>query len=304
MWPRTLRGEEKHRQHKRTEEVKLVLGFIRQLRAIDSSFISNTEILEFGSGDGFQLPYLQTIGHVTATDLYRSDNIKKYNGIEFVKCSITTAPFRANKFDIIFSNHVIEHITDLESAFKELRRIGKANCLYAFSVPTALWLLLAVPADYYTKVKKLTRTLVGVVNKNGNRKSIARGRQPASLLNIRRQAGNGFIPQSLRLLLPGGHGCHTGFIHCLSSFRVKLWTDLFQRYGFKILRIEPLLLYGDSEWPIIPTSRFLTRFGLCSSVLFLMEQVERQGGSELEFRGSRNEVAGFLNNVSQSELIR
>jgi hypothetical protein len=84
---------------------------------------------------------------------------------------------------------------------------------------------------------------------------------------------------------------------------VKLGGDLF-RCWYKILRIEHLLLYGDSEWPIIPTSRFLTRFGLCSSVLFLMEQVERQGGSELEFRGSRNEVAGFLNNVSQSELIR
>jgi SAM-dependent methyltransferase len=304
MWPRTLRGEEKHRQHKRTEEVKLTLGFVRQLRAIDSGIISSTEILEFGSGDGFQIPYLQTIGHVTATDLYQSDNVKKYLGIDFVKCSITAAPFRSNKFDIVFSNHVIEHVRDLDSAFRELKRVGKANCLYAFSVPTALWLFLAIPADYCIKVKNLVKRLVGVFNKNGAQAAINKGEQPAFLPNPRQQAGKGFIRQSLKLMLPSGHGCYTGFLHCLRSFRVKLWRDLFQSCGFKILRIEPLLLYGDSEWPIIPTNRFLTRFGLFSSVLFLMEQAERPTESDLELRGFRDEMAGLLNNMSQSELIQ
>jgi hypothetical protein len=35
-----------------------------------------------------------------------------------------------------------------------------------------------------------------------------------------------------------------------------------------VIEVKPLLLYGPSEWPIIPTSTCKTN--LCSSVLFLM----------------------------------
>jgi hypothetical protein len=164
-----------------------------------------------------------------------------------------------------------------------------------------LWLLLSVPADYYNKGTKLMKRLLGIINKNDAQITITKGKRLSSSLNARQQAENRSIPGTLRLLLPSGHGCYTGFLDCLRSFRVKHWRDLFQSHGFRVLRIEPLLLYGASEWPIIPTNRFLTRFGLRSSVLFIMEQIDRPTGFNSRFKDFRNGTARQSNTVSRSE---
>ena len=62
-----------------------------------------------------------------------------------MECGITKTPFDSGQFDVIFSNHVIEQVHDLKSAFRETQRIGTSSCIYAFSVPTNIWLLLSIP---------------------------------------------------------------------------------------------------------------------------------------------------------------
>lgn len=74
----------------------------------------------------------------------------------------------------------------------------------------------------------------------------------------------------LNALLPKGHGVYSQFNDCFKAFTIKAWADFFRKAGFSIHKTVPLLLYGPSERPIIPTSSLFGRYGICSSVLFIM----------------------------------
>lgn len=222
-------------------------------------------VLEFGIGSGFQLPYLKRFGEVTGMDQYLSQEARAQPDVTLVEGSITTTPFDDGQFDLIYSNHVMEHIEDLPAAFSELRRIGKPDCLYAFSVPTNVWLLLAIPGQYYGKLRLALKPR-GTVVRSGDRTVVsghadvhapARPRRP-----LWRRLGRA-------LALPS-HGVHTDFMPCYRSFRVQAWRELFLANGFKVDAVEPLLLYGPSQWPIIPIMPSIG--GLSSSVLVLLRK--------------------------------
>lgn len=241
--PNTTAQEYADRRRKRQMEVGLIVENIQKFLQTAADWKNRKfDILEFGSGDGFQIPYLSRIGNVVGSDIYTSDGIKSLPGVQFVECSITQTPFAHGQFDIIFSNHVIPDLDDVGGALREIRRIGKPDCLYAFSVPTAVWLLLSLPAQYYNKARGMGRSF----------------------------AGDSKLVKLLRLALPEGRGYHTSFIESYRSFRISGWRRLFRENGFRVVDEQPLLLYGPSEWPVVPTSRSKTRF--CSSMLFLMSK--------------------------------
>lgn len=109
MFPKTKLGKKKHKKHKRELEISLVVEMISKFFK-DGPEGKNINILEFGSGEGLQIPYLQQMGNVVALDIYVSNNIKDMKDVNFIKCSITNTPFGEGQFDIIFSSHVIEHV--------------------------------------------------------------------------------------------------------------------------------------------------------------------------------------------------
>lgn len=52
-----------------------------------------------------------------------------------IKADITRLPFQDNSFDLIFCNHVLEHIKDDKKAMKELYRVMKPGGTGIFQVP-------------------------------------------------------------------------------------------------------------------------------------------------------------------------
>ena len=52
-----------------------------------------------------------------------------------VKADICNLPFNENEFDVIFCNHVLEHITDDTKAMQELYRVLKPGGFGIFQVP-------------------------------------------------------------------------------------------------------------------------------------------------------------------------
>jgi len=253
----------KRRKRKREKEIRLIIDEI-------SDFISiiperhPLKILEFGSGAGYQTQQLKKLGDVTATDIYTGENIIKIKDINFLQTSILNTQFKNGEFDLLFSNHVIEHIKDVSTAFKELKRIGKDTSLYAFSVPTNIWLLLSIPAQYYYKLKSILKKILSretypkSQNINNKGKDISKQKKDSS-------------NKLYKIVFPQGHGemC-SGFVDCYKHFRIKNWKHLFEENGFSILRIKPLLIYGPTELPIIPTMKAKKK--ICSSVLFLMKK--------------------------------
>lgn len=52
-----------------------------------------------------------------------------------VKCDIMDMPFEDNTFDVIFCNHVLEHVDDDNKAMSELYRVMKPGGFGIFQVP-------------------------------------------------------------------------------------------------------------------------------------------------------------------------
>lgn len=72
---------------------------------------------------------LQNLDYLTA-DLY--------SPIADIKADITNLPFEENTFDIVFCNHVLEHIEDDKKAMSELYRILKPGGMGIFQIPQDL----------------------------------------------------------------------------------------------------------------------------------------------------------------------
>lgn len=264
MFPKSINGENKHRKEKREREIQMCIDEMSIY--IGNPINSKLKILEFGCGEGFQVPYLQQLGSVTACDIYKSEGISNIRNLEFVLTDIHKTSFKDSTFDLIFSNHVLEHIEDVQSAIKELKRIGNPSCIYAFAVPTNYWLMLSIPSQYYNRLRNLFKIWPF---KKANIKTLKiklQGRQGEN--NIE---GGSFIRKALYLLLPQGHGIlRTNFIKCYYFLKIKQWKRLFEGSSFLIKKTKPLLLYGPSEWPIIPTIN--SKGNICSSVFFILKK--------------------------------
>ncbi len=61
-----------------------------------------------------------------------------YSPIVDVKADILDLPFKDNNFDVVFCNHVLEHIDDDAKAMSELHRVLKPNGMGIFQVPQDL----------------------------------------------------------------------------------------------------------------------------------------------------------------------
>jgi len=61
-----------------------------------------------------------------------------YSPIVDVKADILDLPFDDNSFDVVFCNHVLEHIKDDEKAMRELYRVLKPNGMGVFQIPQDL----------------------------------------------------------------------------------------------------------------------------------------------------------------------
>ena len=95
---------------------------------VSSSFSSSKRILHFAPEQCF-LKRFKALSHIdyTTTDLN--------SPIADVKADICNLPFEDNSYDIIFCNHVLEHIPNDHKAMQELYRVMKPGGWGIFQIP-------------------------------------------------------------------------------------------------------------------------------------------------------------------------
>lgn len=77
-------------------------------------------------------------------DLFRKQENLSYitcdleSPIADIKADICNLPFEGNSFDVVFCNHVLEHIPDDTKAMQELYRVLKPNGMGIFQIPQEL----------------------------------------------------------------------------------------------------------------------------------------------------------------------
>lgn len=253
-------SEEKASLHsalKRKREFNLIASFLRPLLIQRAQPI---RILEFGCGRAIAADLLSEMGSLVESDIYKDAHLALPPEVPFVLCSITETPFVNREFDVLVSNQVVEHISDLPKAFLEMRRIGKADALFVFAVPTPVWLVLSIPGKVWDKVENVCSRLLRLRHTQNDT-------EPERLKSVAR---NELRRGIWRRLVLHGHGAYPTFIGALLSFRPKSWRGVFSSHGFTVVREAPLLCYSSSRWPIIPTNRTLARLGLASSYLWIL----------------------------------
>tara|TARA_R110002050_G_scaffold160808_2_gene290245 strand:+ start:8424 stop:9191 length:768 start_codon:yes stop_codon:yes gene_type:complete len=94
-------------------------------------FTSNHKVLHFAPEQAFYKRFrnMKNLDYVT-TDLN--------SPLADVKADICNLPFKENEFDIIFCNHVLEHIPDDTKAMQELYRVLKPGGFGVFQIPQDL----------------------------------------------------------------------------------------------------------------------------------------------------------------------
>jgi len=98
---------------------------------LNSESTSKKKVLHFAPEQCF-LKRFKSLNHIdyTTTDLL--------SPIADVKADICDLPFKENTYDIIFCNHVLEHIPDDTKAIQELYRVMKPGGYGIFQIPQDL----------------------------------------------------------------------------------------------------------------------------------------------------------------------
>ena len=221
-------------------------------------------VIEYGCGLGVGDQSLGQLGDLVVTDIYKDPLLNLPPGVEFRIADIHQTDFKDDEFDVLVSNQVLEYL-DVKKAFQEMKRIGKENAYYVFSVPTATWLILSISGqifkkfeNMYTKIKRRFRKVSERALNEPNRFSVVKTKHRSN--------------RWLSKFAIRGHGYQPDFFKCLKSWRVGNWEKMLLSNGFVIVRRTPLLTYSSSNLPIIPTNRFLAKLVLSASYLFICKK--------------------------------
>jgi len=119
-----------------------------ELKEAIPHFGKSRQILEIGGGTGHQAQILTQLGlDVVSIDLptsqYRNHlvhPVMTYDGRQL--------PFADQSFDIVFSSNVLEHVEDLGTLHREIRRVLKTDGFGLHVMPSASWRYWAGPINY------------------------------------------------------------------------------------------------------------------------------------------------------------
>ena len=101
--------------------------------------LKKAKVLDIGTGAGYIAQNIaKHVGEVTSVDVVDQRQTKK--GFKFVQVKDESLSFDDESFDVVISNHVIEHVNDHKKHLSEVLRVLKPGGLIYLATPNRLWL--------------------------------------------------------------------------------------------------------------------------------------------------------------------
>ena len=205
-----------------------------------------SRVLELGAGDGVQTTVLRGMfPKVTPVDIAPSGDVAG-----MIIADAADLPFEDDSFDLIFSSNVLEHVEQLDVAFKEMKRVLAPGGVMIHSMPTGTWKIVQLLLRPIASAMKIVRRLLpGVPSGAGRAQEGSHG----SLGGVR-QKRRSLLQKLFGLVIPTVHGNSGNHLSEFFQFRPKWWKRRFDEAGLECVQSSPLFLH--SPYDLLPY-RFL-----------------------------------------------
>ena len=100
---------------------------------------SQLKILELGTGSGYMAEFMsKKFKKVCSVDIV--DERRVFDDFEFKQAESELIPYQADEFDVVISNHVVEHVPDQNLHISELKRVVKKDGHIYIATPNKYWI--------------------------------------------------------------------------------------------------------------------------------------------------------------------
>jgi len=226
-----------HLHELRQEEFKLAMAHL-PFRTADR------EVLEIGSGTGFQLTLLKEVfKKATGIDIEESnlrgnmsDHVVIYNGREI--------PFTAESVDTIYSSNVLEHIPHLDSISDEFLRVLNRDGYMIHILPSHIWRFWSVVA-FYAKIPQRIWNIF--------KRTVLRIKpEPVAMDNSDQIHHVNTQPKGVKekifgMLFPERHGERGNRFTEIFYFHPNWWKRFFKRHSWEVVACKPIGLFYTGE---------------------------------------------------------
>jgi len=101
--------------------------------------LEDKELLDLGTGSGYMASrFAEKCKSVTSVDVVDERRVK--SGYNYCKVRDEALPFKDESFDIVISNHVIEHVQDQTRHIGEIKRVLKDGGYIYLATPNKYWI--------------------------------------------------------------------------------------------------------------------------------------------------------------------
>lgn len=204
----------KNRMYIRAAEVDLIRRF----------FDPETKVLEIGGGSGWQAKQIASWGFdIDSIDVelqsHLFHSVLLYDGINI--------PFPAERFNLIFSSNVLEHVEMRTMLFTDMKRVLKHGGLMIHIVPSASWRLWTALAHYLYLVKRIVEKTLSISSEDITDEHVHREIHP-------RPVGSLF-DKLKKSIWPVPHGIDGGVFRELITFSRWGWRACFRDVELNIV---------------------------------------------------------------------
>lgn len=122
--------------HKRRIKAEKIMRVLEEVLG-DTNPSVKLRLLDIGTGNGEIAAHLASAYEVTSVDVVDERETREI--FKFVQLSDDKLPFPEGTFDIVVSNHVIEHVPNADRHLTEIARVIKPGGVVYLATPNRLW---------------------------------------------------------------------------------------------------------------------------------------------------------------------